>query len=50
VTGKWKGALAGTTERTPAPGAFICMKGEPVTHWMGSIDVLGIESPRTFGD
>jgi hypothetical protein len=26
------------------------MKGEPVTHWMGSIDVLGIESPRTFGD
>ena len=34
-------ALAGTVERTFAPGAFICMKGEPVTHWMGIIDGLG---------
>ncbi len=34
-------ALAGTTERTFSPGAFICMKGEPVTHWMGIVDGLG---------
>ncbi|MDD2664900.1 MAG: Crp/Fnr family transcriptional regulator [Dechloromonas sp.] len=34
-------ALAGTTEKSFAPGAFICMKGEPVTHWMGIIDGLG---------
>ncbi len=34
-------ALAGTTERTFAPGAFICMKGEPVDYWMGLIDGLG---------
>ena len=34
-------ALAGTTERSYAPGAFICMKGEPVEFWMGIIDGLG---------
>lgn len=34
-------ALSGTTERTIAAGAFICMKGEPVEHWMGIIDGLG---------
>ncbi len=34
-------AIAGTTERSFAAGAFICMKGEPVTHWMGIIDGLG---------
>ena len=34
-------ALAGTFERSFAPGAFICMKGEPVEYWMGIIDGLG---------
>ena len=34
-------ALAGTSERTFAAGAFICMKGEPVDYWMGIIDGLG---------
>ena len=34
-------ALAGTTERSFAPNAFICMKGEPVEFWMGIIDGLG---------
>ena len=34
-------ALAGTTERSYAAGAFICMKGEPVDYWMGVIDGLG---------
>ncbi|MDE2439899.1 MAG: Crp/Fnr family transcriptional regulator [Betaproteobacteria bacterium] len=34
-------ALAGTTERSYAPGAFICMKGEPVEYWMGIVDGLG---------
>lgn len=34
-------ALAGTIERSYAAGAFICLKGEPVTHWMGIIDGLG---------
>jgi len=34
-------ALAGTSERSFAPGAFICMKGEPVEYWMGVIDGLG---------
>ncbi|MGB4063656.1 MAG: Crp/Fnr family transcriptional regulator [Azonexus sp.] len=34
-------ALAGTFERTFAPGAFICMKGEPVDYWMGIVDGLG---------
>lgn len=34
-------ALAGTVERSFAPGAFICMKGEPVDYWMGIIDGLG---------
>ncbi len=34
-------ALAGTCERAFAPGAFICMKGQPVNHWMGIIDGLG---------
>ncbi|MFZ2266320.1 MAG: Crp/Fnr family transcriptional regulator [Azonexus sp.] len=34
-------ALAGTTERTFAAGAFICRKGEPVEYWMGIINGLG---------
>ena len=34
-------ALAGTSERTFAAGAFICMKGQPVDYWMGVIDGLG---------
>ncbi len=34
-------ALSGTSERTIAAGAFICMKGEPVDYWMGIIDGLG---------
>ena len=34
-------ALAGTSERTFAAGAFICMKGEPVDYWMGIISGLG---------
>ncbi len=34
-------ALAGTVERSFAAGAFICMKGEAVTHWMGIVDGLG---------
>lgn len=34
-------ALAGTTERSYAAGAFICMKGEPVEYWMGLVDGLG---------
>jgi len=34
-------ALAGTVERRFPANAFICMKGEPVTHWMGIIDGLG---------
>lgn len=33
-------ALAGTVERRIEPGAFVCMKGEPVDHWMGVIDGL----------
>jgi CRP-like cAMP-binding protein len=33
-------ALAGTIERRIEPGAFVCMKGEPVDHWMGVIDGL----------
>ncbi|HQU79268.1 MAG TPA: Crp/Fnr family transcriptional regulator [Azonexus sp.] len=34
-------ALAGTSERIFAAGAFICMKGQPVDYWMGVIDGLG---------
>jgi CRP-like cAMP-binding protein len=34
-------ALAGTSERSFAAGAFICMKGEPVDYWMGIVDGLG---------
>lgn len=34
-------ALAGTNERVFAPGAFICMKGEPVDYWMGIVSGLG---------
>jgi CRP-like cAMP-binding protein len=34
-------ALAGTSERVFAAGAFICMKGEPVEYWMGMINGLG---------
>jgi len=33
-------ALAGTCERTYAAGAFICMKGETVDHWMGIVSGL----------
>ncbi|MCK6407463.1 MAG: Crp/Fnr family transcriptional regulator [Rhodocyclaceae bacterium] len=33
-------ALAGTTERRIETGAFVCMKGEPVDHWLGVIDGL----------
>lgn len=33
-------ALAGTTERRIEAGAFVCMKGEPVEHWLGVIDGL----------
>ncbi|MFC5303105.1 Crp/Fnr family transcriptional regulator [Azospira restricta] len=33
-------ALAGTCERTIETGAFVCMKGEPVDHWMGVVDGL----------
>ncbi len=34
-------ALAGTSERVFAAGAFICMKGEPVDYWMGIVSGLG---------
>ncbi|MCP5268482.1 MAG: Crp/Fnr family transcriptional regulator [Zoogloeaceae bacterium] len=33
-------ALAGTVERRIEAGAFVCMKGEPVEHWMGVVDGL----------
>lgn len=33
-------ALAGTVERAFDPGAFVCMRGEPVDHWMGVVDGL----------
>lgn len=33
-------ALAGTVEREIPAGGFVCMKGEPVDHWMGVIDGL----------
>jgi CRP-like cAMP-binding protein len=33
-------ALAGTSERSFAAGAVICMKGEPVDYWMGIVDGL----------
>lgn len=33
-------ALAGTVERRIESGAFVCMKGESVDHWMGVIDGL----------
>lgn len=33
-------AIAGTVERRIEAGAFVCMKGEPVDHWMGVIDGL----------
>lgn len=33
-------ALSGTVERTIGTGAFVCMKGEPVDHWMGVVDGL----------
>ena len=43
-------ALAGTTERAFAAGAFISMKGEPVEYWMGIIDGLGkMDSHWTTG-
>lgn len=34
-------ALAGTSERVFAAGAFICMKGEQVDYWMGIVSGLG---------
>ena len=34
-------ALAGTSERSFAAGAFICAKGEPVDYWMGIVNGLG---------
>lgn len=33
-------ALGGTVERRIDAGAFVCMKGESVDHWMGVIDGL----------
>lgn len=33
-------AIAGTNERKIAAGGFVCMKGEPVDHWMGVVDGL----------
>ena len=39
-------ALAGTTERSYAPGAFICMKGEPVEFWMGIIDGFALHADK----
>lgn len=33
-------AIAGTSERRIAAGGFVCMKGEPVDHWMGVVDGL----------
>jgi len=33
-------AVAGTIERQIPAGGFVCMKGEPVDHWMGVIDGL----------
>lgn len=33
-------ALAGTVERRIDAGAFVCMKGESVEHWMGIVDGL----------
>ena len=33
-------AIAGTSERHIPAGGFVCMKGEPVDHWMGVVDGL----------
>lgn len=33
-------ALSGTIERLVPAGGYVCMKGEPVNHWMGVIDGL----------
>lgn len=33
-------AIAGTIERQIPAGGFVCMKGEPVDHWMGVVDGL----------
>lgn len=33
-------ALSGIVVRNVAAGAFVCMKGEPVEHWMGVVDGL----------
>lgn len=33
-------ALCGTIERLVPAGGYVCMKGEPVNHWMGVIDGL----------
>ena len=33
-------AVAGTIERQIPAGGFVCMKGEPVDHWMGVVDGL----------
>lgn len=33
-------ALSGTVERCVDPGAFVCMRGDAVEHWMGVVDGL----------
>ena len=38
--GEMTKALAGTSERAFAAGAYICMKGEPVEYWLGIVDGL----------
>lgn len=39
-TGELTRVVAGITVRTIPQGGFVCMKGEPVEHWMGVIDGL----------
>jgi CRP/FNR family cyclic AMP-dependent transcriptional regulator len=31
---------AGMSERVVLPGGYVCRKGEPVTHWIGTIEGL----------
>jgi len=33
-------AMSGTVERSIPPGGFVCMRGEPVEHWMGVVEGL----------
>lgn len=43
-------ALSGTVERTIETGAFVCMRGEPVDHWMGVVDgLVKMSSDRDTG-